>query len=166
MFCRNCGNQISEGTKFCSNCGMAQELSQHETQDTQIVEQEIQPKLCKNCGVELKDGVKFCSECGTAIETKQAVANTQQPHVSQQVVSNTSNTENTKKTAISKGIIGGIIMLVFGVIGIYGCTQNGMFEKMSTNGADLSDIVTILLVVGLILGGAFIAYKSAKKNNK
>ncbi|MBQ6884360.1 MAG: zinc-ribbon domain-containing protein [Clostridia bacterium] len=166
MFCRNCGNQISEGTKFCSNCGMAQEISQPETQDTKIVEQEIQPKLCKNCGVELKDGVKFCSECGTAIETKQAVANTQQPHVSQQVVSNTSNTENTKKTTISKGIIGGFIMIVFGFIAMYGGTQNGMFEKMSTNGADISSIATVLFEVGLIIGGAFIAYKSAKKNNK
>ncbi len=24
MFCKNCGNQIAEGTKFCGNCGAAQ----------------------------------------------------------------------------------------------------------------------------------------------
>lgn len=166
MFCRNCGKQISDGVKFCSNCGMAQEISQPEIQDTQTVEQETRAKLCKNCGVELNDGVKFCSECGTAIEARQTVASTQQPNISQQVVSNTSNTGDTKKPVISKGIIGGFIMCVFGVIGIYGCTQSGKFEKMSTYGTDLSDIVTILLLVGLILGGAFIAYKSAKKNNK
>ncbi len=165
MFCRNCGNQIPEGTKFCNNCGMAQEISQSETQDAQIVQQEEQPKICKNCGIVLKDGVKFCSECGTAIESMQDAVSTQQV-VSRSAENQNFNTDKSKKFVICKGFIGGIVMSVFGFIGIYGGVNNGMFEKMSTYGADLSNIVTVLFEVSLIIGGILLAYNAAKRNNK
>ncbi len=111
--------------------------------------------FCSNCGTEIIDGVKFCNNCGMAQEATQPV--------SQPITTQNSDTNKAKKLVKSKGFIGGIAMVAFGFIGIYGSANNGMFEKMSTYGADLADIVAILLEVGLILGGAYLAYKGAKK---
>lgn len=36
MFCKNCGNQIAEGTKFCANCGTAQDAV-NATQQANVV---------------------------------------------------------------------------------------------------------------------------------
>ncbi len=118
--------------------------------------------FCKYCGIQLNDGVKFCSNCGTAIESTQPIASTQQP-VSRSVEAQNSNEDKSKKIVMSKGFIGGIVMFVLGVIAIIGNVTNGNFEKMSTYGADLADIIAILLEVGLILGGAYLVYKSTKK---
>lgn len=46
MKCRNCGNEIQNGKKFCGKCG------------TPVINQ------CPQCGKELSDGVKFCPGCG------------------------------------------------------------------------------------------------------
>lgn len=35
MYCKNCGNQITENSKFCSHCGTAVEIMQPEEVDTQ-----------------------------------------------------------------------------------------------------------------------------------
>ena len=163
MFCKNCGTKLNDDVKFCNNCGMAQESLQPEIQKVEITMQEPQPVICKNCGVVLKDGVKFCSECGTATDSK-CTANTQP--VSQSTVCQIPNAKSYKKTIINKWTIGGIVMVVFGFIAIYGVTVNGMFEKMSNYGADLSDIVTILLESGLVLGGAYLAYRGFTKKIK
>lgn len=49
--CPNCGKEISENSKFCSNCGA-----------------KIETSYCKNCGEKLEPGAKFCSNCGTRRE--------------------------------------------------------------------------------------------------
>ena len=48
--CSNCGAELSENQKFCSECGTP-------------VNQKC---VCKNCGIKLKSGTKFCPKCGTA----------------------------------------------------------------------------------------------------
>ncbi|MCR5177158.1 MAG: zinc ribbon domain-containing protein [Anaerovibrio sp.] len=54
--CPNCNHPISEGQKFCMNCG------------TKLIE-ERQPKhnFCKNCGAKLIDEAQYCQNCGTKI---------------------------------------------------------------------------------------------------
>lgn len=49
MFCEKCGMQVTEGKKFCPNCGFRM------------------PVYCHSCGRKIKDNEKFCSECGAAI---------------------------------------------------------------------------------------------------
>lgn len=49
MFCEKCGLQVTEGQRFCPNCGFQM------------------PVYCHNCGRKVKDNEKFCSECGAAI---------------------------------------------------------------------------------------------------
>lgn len=51
MFCNNCGNQINEGEKFCTQCGTP-------------VPQE---RLCPSCQAKLPDGAIFCGQCGTKV---------------------------------------------------------------------------------------------------
>jgi ribosomal protein L40E len=43
-----CGAQLTEGAKFCNECGAKQE----------------KPK-CPQCQAEAAPGAKFCNECGT-----------------------------------------------------------------------------------------------------
>jgi len=52
--CPNCGAQLEENIKFCTECGT-----------------KMEPEIlkCPNCSAELPEGIKFCTECGTNIET-------------------------------------------------------------------------------------------------
>ncbi len=54
MFCKNCGKEISEGTKFCPSCGASQEntVSAPAT------------RKCKGCGEEIASDLIFCPKCG------------------------------------------------------------------------------------------------------
>lgn len=56
--CR-CGNDIYEGTKFCSKCGQKVELAQKVG---------IVKKNCPQCGVPFLEDTKFCHNCGERIE--------------------------------------------------------------------------------------------------
>ena len=59
MICENCGAEIEEGMKFCTECGLPIP----------------QTKKCIKCGIELPLKAKFCFECGTnQIEGLKAVS--------------------------------------------------------------------------------------------
>ncbi len=61
IICTECGAEIPEGRKFCSECG------------TKVVLPEPEPvpaaNVCPECGAEIADGKKFCGECGTKLES-------------------------------------------------------------------------------------------------
>ncbi len=61
--CNNCGQEIKEGKKFCSNCGAPVPTA----------------KKCPNCGTECKPGVKFCPECGTKLQAEPVPTADDQP---------------------------------------------------------------------------------------
>jgi len=50
--CSNCGAQIAENVKFCTECGS---------------KMEPEGLKCPSCSVKLPEGTKFCMECGTKI---------------------------------------------------------------------------------------------------
>ncbi|MDI6723146.1 MAG: zinc ribbon domain-containing protein [Methanobacterium sp.] len=52
--CSNCGAQIEENVKFCTECGSKME------------QEELK---CPSCSAQLPKDTKFCTECGTKIET-------------------------------------------------------------------------------------------------
>jgi class 3 adenylate cyclase/tetratricopeptide (TPR) repeat protein len=52
--CPGCSAQVSEGSKFCGQCGTAL------------------PHSCPNCGHSVPAGNRFCSECGTSLVGKTA----------------------------------------------------------------------------------------------
>ena len=61
MFCPQCGNNIKEEAKFCSNCGWAIPIT--------TVQAVVMPigKQCSSCGTALKDEAQFCPNCGQAV---------------------------------------------------------------------------------------------------
>jgi len=65
--CKNCGEALAKGTKFCGSCG---EKVEEETATPEPVEEvvvENTKKLCPNCQAEIGDA-KFCNSCGTSID--------------------------------------------------------------------------------------------------
>lgn len=75
MYCRKCGAQLADDSKFCPGCGSAQG----------------QTKYCQHCGESIDAGCIICPKCGKQVaELKQ-----QQP----QVVINNTNENNVNAMA-------------------------------------------------------------------
>src|SRR6516162_364122 len=55
MKCLNCGYQIEEGHKFCSNCRQPVKSA---------------GLICAKCGHEHKEDAHFCGHCGNPLDTK------------------------------------------------------------------------------------------------
>lgn len=70
MFCKNCGSEIKEKSKFCQNCG-----TPVITYESEVIEEELNTAdnvnevriFCRNCGAEIKTENKFCPKCGISV---------------------------------------------------------------------------------------------------
>jgi len=60
--CPACGGTISPGSKFCPECGVAQETPQKMTE-----EKPLTTMVCPACGASVRAGVKFCTQCGETL---------------------------------------------------------------------------------------------------
>ncbi len=58
----------------------------------------------------------------------------------------------------------GIIFIVIGVMAAIGSIPNKLYEKLA-NGPDLSNIVTLLLIIAFIVVGVVFVIKDSKKND-
>ena len=76
MYCKKCGNEISDGAKFCKFCGAVQETQAagsfqkpqnvdpvKEAEQQRQRERLDQQKKCPNCGG-MVAGARFCPKCG------------------------------------------------------------------------------------------------------
>ena len=70
MKCSNCGEEISDGIKFCPNCGENLE----KMRGTDSGENLENPK-CPDCGHEIGDAVTFCPNCGCNLKASGEGAN-------------------------------------------------------------------------------------------
>jgi len=52
MICKNCGQTVPDGAKFCGSCGTR-------------VQEERKGGFCSICGAKLEPGAQFCASCGT-----------------------------------------------------------------------------------------------------
>ncbi len=50
--CNNCGSEVNENARFCSQCG-----------------KELLVNRCSNCDAEVDENARFCSQCGNALST-------------------------------------------------------------------------------------------------
>lgn len=60
--CTNCGAEVSEGLKFCTECG---EPIKNISADYDKYDQK---KVCPKCYAEFSNDLMYCSECGTKLE--------------------------------------------------------------------------------------------------
>lgn len=58
----------------------------------------------------------------------------------------------------------GIVLLVLGVMALLGSVVNGTFAGLA-NGVDVSELTTLVLMIGMIVGGIVLLVKS-KKNEE
>ena len=96
MYCRNCGNELSDDTKFCPNCGVAQEDAPKKL------------KYCKHCGEQIDIECVVCPKCGKQVEelkaeTPQVVINNSNSNTSSNVNTNVNrNTVNVVRCGKQK----------------------------------------------------------------
>ncbi len=115
--------------------------------------------FCNNCGNKLSDGTKFCSACGASQDATPVVQSAQTTQPTAPMQSFQGAPEKPKSNGKK---IGGIILAVLGAMAILGSCTNGTFANIAANGADMSDIVAIILEIGMIVGGIYLIYKSKK----
>src|SRR5271168_1211850 len=66
MICHSCRVEVSEGKKFCGNCGAS--LGAVAPAPAQVVGSSVN---CLKCGTAVRPGKKFCSACGSPVGTQQ-----------------------------------------------------------------------------------------------
>ncbi len=60
MLCKNCKNEIRDGSEFCKHCG-------------QKVEKEEGFSFCTSCGKQIKSNSLFCKHCGASVGNAEKV---------------------------------------------------------------------------------------------
>lgn len=93
----------------------------------------------------MKPDEKFCINCGACQEFS-----------NQTIESKSKNKGKGKKIA-------GIVLLIFGIMAVYGGTVNGSYDAMKMYGMDISDLFAILINVAVIVGGIYLIVKSKEK---
>ena len=61
-FCQNCGNQLADDAKFCSNCGTS--AGSTGTENVRKQEYVGSVKKCPNCGAVVTSFTAICTSCG------------------------------------------------------------------------------------------------------
>ena len=163
MFCKNCGKQIEENTKFCVYCGAKQvDTSTSDVQNGSLQDQNfgnVEQNLdhartntfyCTNCGKQIEKNTKFCVYCGAKQMNSSSSfeRNMQNPSLSLQNVKNTKSASSLERiiiilvvllviACIASGIWFGLIGFpskMFGLIG-FPSKKDGM-GKQSTEVVD------------------------------
>jgi len=100
MKCKFCGSELKDSDVYCGKCGNKYSSESY----------------CKKCGKKVEDGNAFCSNCGEPVDNYEEVEirtqtqNTQQPQANE--------TPTIGILAIVFGALGGILGLIFSIIGL------------------------------------------------
>ena len=74
MYCYNCGKQVSDNAKFCTNCGASLTNFDQGTARIKLVS-----AVCPQCGARIKVNpdieASVCEFCGNAILVDRAIQN-------------------------------------------------------------------------------------------
>jgi len=152
MYCKECGNQIADDSKFCANCGK----SQNSTDVNKCW-------YCKKCGLKRAvDNSEFCASCSdNSFSQRAEVHNESQPQPKSQVIAFI--------LCFFCGLFGfhrfyvgkigtGVLMLLIGPFVVFGMHLKDMAEMATIfgTGRKLSEsgdtLVTISAFLAIILG--------------
>lgn len=123
--------------------------------------------FCANCGKEIPDYAKFCNYCGARQEINTSTSfQSAQQQTPRQNYAPQQNYEPRQPVPTPKSgkkmKVGGIILLILGALSVIGAFANGSYMYMQY-AFDLSDLVEILMQIGLIFGGILLIVKSKRK---
>ena len=119
--CRICQSSITQGQKFCSNCGDI--VAESNVADIENIELE-----CDQCGADLFKAQKFCGSCGVEIDWS--------GDISPQYEEMPQNESKTKTyLAIAAAVVG--VLMLFGLFSSGGPSQQEecMDREMAKFGA-------------------------------
>ncbi len=144
-YCRNCGHELKDGDKFCTQCGTPTVAEQQETPH-----REQQPPVCANCHQPMEPGALFCPNCGYA------------PMQDQQA-GGTAYTEDMQKSKLAAGLLG-IFLGSLGIHNFYlGNTSRAVIQLLlGTVGAVCCGLGTIASGVWGLIEGIMILSGSIK----
>ncbi len=66
MFCKNCGQRLSDEARFCSNCG-------------EPVSDVVKMRFCVVCGTQMEAAARFCPVCGMRADPEETDTSVRQP---------------------------------------------------------------------------------------
>lgn len=137
MICKNCNTQVSDGSRFCPNCGVQMSVNEPQSHSH---------GFCTECGAPLQEGLKFCIQCGAQVakaplqpvEPQQPMAQAEQPQSVQAasqsqptvgiVMPPEPPTDNEKKKHSKKflwWLIPLILVVVGGIVALILLTRSG-----------------------------------------
>lgn len=110
MICKNCNTQVSDGSRFCPNCGTP--ISVDEPQSHSHV-------FCTECGSPLQEGLKFCIQCGAPVPhiPQQPVQTAPHPQPTVEIVMPPEPPTEDEKKKHSKKFLWWLIPLILIVVG-------------------------------------------------
>ena len=118
MFCQNCGNQLGDGAKFCSNCGAAtgsvpgNSPSQRKEEYVGVV------KKCPSCGSPMQSMDAVCTSCGHSFTKENTFDSIKEFSSRLQEISAGTLTEDDKDRGESSGtLILGLWILIALLVG-------------------------------------------------
>lgn len=74
MFCKNCGQQLVEDSKFCHKCGTPAVVNDTENENSRKTVYDGEIHKCPNCGEVLDSFTKNCPQCGFELRGAKAVS--------------------------------------------------------------------------------------------
>jgi hypothetical protein len=107
--------------------------------------------FCKNCGSPLADDQRFCTKCGVAVGA--AAARAAAPGLSPVSPMATAQQKSNNRTLIKVLLVGGAVIVLFGIAGIAGLAYLGYHFKGKMHEMGLDDPRN-MQYHGPVLGGA------------
>lgn len=104
-FCMNCGQQLPEDAKFCSNCGAATGEVKSEAAQRKIT---YDGKLhkCPNCGEVMESFLTVCPTCGYEIRDVRSASSVRELAVKLENISAQKMTNFEEKKSVMKMVFG------------------------------------------------------------
>lgn len=143
MYCKNCGQYLTDDHGACPNCGVYAGNGS---------------RYCENCGAEAAESASFCSNCGADLKKKQPYG---------EPVTGTILSEEAIKNIQPRSIVVSIILSIVtcGLYGIYWfIVLTDEVNRLTKNEDDLSGgLAFVLTLVTCGIYGFFWAYKMGQK---
>ena len=116
--------------------------------------------FCSKCGKEISNDTKFCNHCGASQGQEQTKTGT--------VADEVNNTDRPQTASVEKKMgkgmkIGGIVLLVLGLLAVFGSISNGILPAILKYGPVPADYSMLAAMAAMIVGGIVLIYKSKKK---